>query len=190
MQISFIKYLKSSLVKDTFIYTITDAIGKAIAFLILPLISYYLSPDELGVATNFSVLTSIVTLLAGLAIVNSLPYFFYEQTKEQNRSLISNLLILCFICCIGLLALTLIFNVTIFNYLKLDIGIQALAILYVFATLINSTSLLLFRLEDKAKTFAKYQITFIILHCLLVILFVIIFKLEGKGKYILKYVRQ
>lgn len=182
MQISFIKYLKSSLVKDTFIYTITDAIGKAIAFLILPLISYYLSPDELGVATNFSVLTSIVTLLAGLAIVNSLPYFFYEQTKEQNRSLISNLLILCFICCIGLLALTLIFNVTIFNYLKLDIGIQALAILYVFATLINSTSLLLFRLEDKAKTFAKYQITFIILHCLLVILFVIIFKLEGKGK--------
>lgn len=182
MEISIIKYLKSSLVKDTFIYTLTDAIGKAIGFLILPLISYYLSPDELGVATNFSVLTSIVTLLAGLAIVNSLPYFFYEQTKEQNRSLISNLLILCFICCIGLLVLTLIFNVTIFNYLKLDIGIQSLAILYVFATLINNTSLLLFRLEDKAKTFAKYQITFIILHCLLVILFVIVFKLEGKGK--------
>ena len=69
---------KNPLVKDTFIYTTTDAIGKGVAFLLLPLVSFYVSPEELGIATNFVVLTSIMTLLGGMAVVNSLPYFYYE----------------------------------------------------------------------------------------------------------------
>lgn len=49
----------STLVKETFVYTATDAIGKGVSFIILPIVSYYIPPDELGIVTNFSVLVTI-----------------------------------------------------------------------------------------------------------------------------------
>lgn len=177
-----IEKFKTSLVKETFIYTATEAFGKAIGFLLLPFVSYYISPDELGIATNFSVLTSIVTLLAGQAVVNAIPYFFYEQTKADNKKMLSNLLISCCAICTFLFLVVFIFNPIIENYLKLNPFLQLFAIVTVVAGLINSVSLILLRLENKSVSFAKLQICQIILHCLAVIVFVILSKLGGIGK--------
>lgn len=174
--------MNKDLVKDTFIYTATDTFGKAIGFLLLPLVSFYLSPDELGIATNFTVLTSIVTLLAGEALVNSLPYFFYEQNKKQNTKLISNLLIMCTIACLCFLLLLLCIQKLIFQHIKIDITFQALAILSVFLHLFSNANFILLRLENKARQFASIQLVQIFFHCFFVILFVIIWKLGGKGK--------
>lgn len=174
--------LKSSLIKDTFIYTATDAIGKAISFILLPFVSYFLPPNELGIATNFSVLTSIVILIAGLALVNSLPYFYYERTHEENKTLVSNLLILSFSICIILLISICIFNSFIYKCLKLNFQYQLLSVLYVFCSLVCNTDLLLFRLEEKPKSFALYQIIQIVLNCIMVVLFVIVLRGGGYGK--------
>ena len=78
-----LKGRKKALVRETFVYTATDAFGRAMGFILLPFVSFYMPPDELGIATNFTVLTTIITLLAGQAVVNALPYFFYEQSKEE-----------------------------------------------------------------------------------------------------------
>ncbi len=173
---------KKALVKETFIYTATDAIGRAMGFLLLPFVSYYMPPDELGVATNYTVLTTIITLLAGQAVVNSLPYFFYEQNKDENKKMVSNLLFICVICCVCLLCLIVFLNNIIYIYMKLDARFQLLASLTVLSGLINSTSLILMRLENKPFNFAKLQLIQILLHCSTVILFVIILKWGGAGK--------
>ena len=44
--------LKNSLLKETFMYTATDAVSKALSFILLPFVSFYLVPDELGIATK------------------------------------------------------------------------------------------------------------------------------------------
>ena len=176
------KKLKNPLVRDTFIYTLTDSIGKGVGFLLLPLVSFYVPPDELGIATNFVVLTSILSLLGGLAVVNSLPYFYYEQTQEQNKCLVSNLLLICLSLC-GLLAIFDVCLCTIVeNYLKLDPYLQLYAILCVTCTLINGASFQLMRLQDKPYWFAGIQLVQTALHCILVFLFVVALKWGGAGK--------
>ena len=65
-----LSFLHKTLVKETFVYTLTDVIGKAMSFILLPIVSFFMPPMELGIATNFTVLTTLITLLAGLAIVN------------------------------------------------------------------------------------------------------------------------
>lgn len=181
MKISF-DILKKSLVKETFIYTATDMVGKAMSFILLMLISYYLPPDELGIATNFTVLTQLVVLLSGLAIVNSLPYFFYEQNDQENLSMVSNLLFICLSLCLSVGIIFLLFNDYIYDHLQLDVHIQCYSIVFVFCNLVSQTDLLLFRLENRPKQFAVLQIIQILLHATIVLLFVIGFKKGGLGK--------
>lgn len=170
------------LIRDTLVYTVTDGIGKAISFILLPILSYYLSPEGLGLATNFTVFTSIVNLLAGQAILNALQYFYYEQTKEQNAILVSNLIWMTIIACLCLAIIALLWSNLIFNYLQLDLTFQLLTFPFALAFVLTNINLQLLRLEDKPKSFAIYQIVQIALHCLLVVLFVIIWKQDGEGK--------
>lgn len=173
---------KKNIFKETIVYTATDIVGKAMGFILLPVVSYYMSPEELGIATNFAVIAQLVLLLAGLALVNSLPYFFYEQDRAENNLLVSNLLMLCTALC-GILAITILFcHQYVYDYLQLDLRIQLLSIFFVLGNLVSQTNLVLLRLENKAKHFAYLQIVQIILHALLVLLFVVIMRGGGVGK--------
>lgn len=171
-----------SLIKETFIYTATDMTGKAMAFILLPIVSYYMSPADLGIATNFTVLAQLVILLAGMAVVNSLPYFFYEQEQKENNLLVTNLLLLCGFLCIVLTLLLVLFHELVYSYLQLDFQVQLLSVFFVLGSLITQTNLVLLRLENKAKRFAYLQVAQIVLHALMVVLFVIVLKGGGIGK--------
>ncbi len=171
-----------SLLKDTALYTLTDAVGKAMSFLLLPLVSNYLLPEQLGMATNFTVVATIVSLLAGLAIVNSLPYFFYEQTKAENRRLISNILVLTLTMCLVLGIGIGLCNSFVQQLLQIDLGIQLMAVGYVVLTIVCNISMQLYRLEEKPYKFALFQLAQIALMCTLVLLFVVGFKWGGRGK--------
>lgn len=176
--------VRSSLLRDTFVYTATDMLGKAMSFLLIPFLSYYLPPEELGIATNFSVLTSILTLLSGLAIVNSVPYFYYEQSRDENSRLVSNLLYLITILCSLFGLAFMLLTKQISEYLYLDVVIQFISVIFVYTSLICQTSLILLRLEEKPNHFFVLQLCQILLHTFLVILFVIWLREGGKGKIV------
>ena len=160
----------------------TDVIGKAMSFVLLPIVSYFLPPSELGIATNFTVLTTLIILLAGLAIVNSIPYFFYEQEKDENISLISNLLALCLGLSLVVGAVAACFSQQIYDHLQLDLHIQMLGVVFVIASMISNINLTLLRLENNPKHFAVLQIVQIVLHAVFVVLFVIVLRGGGVGK--------
>lgn len=173
---------RNSLVKETLVYTITDVIGKAMSFVLLPIVSFYMPPEELGIATNFTVLTNLIVLLAGLALVNSLPYFFYEYKQDQIVLMVSSLFLLCTVLCFIVGAIIVVFNGLFNRFLQLNLSIQFLSIIYVYGSLIAQINLVLLRLENKAKQFAAYEMLQIVLHASLVVLFVIILHGGGIGK--------
>ena len=174
--------LNNSLIRETLIYTVTDVIGKAMSFVLLPIVSFYMPPEEFGLATNFTVITTLVSLFAGLAVVNSLPFFFYEQGKDENNLMISSLLMLCTIFCVGLAVIIVLLNNVVYHFLQLSLSVQLLGVIYVIGMLISQSSLLLMRLENKPRQFAYLQIFQIVFHTFAVLFFVILLRGGGVGK--------
>ena len=58
---------QSSLLKNSFIYVVTDGINNAIPFVLLPLISRYLTPADYGIVSNYNVLIQILSVFVYLA---------------------------------------------------------------------------------------------------------------------------
>lgn len=174
--------IKNPIYKNTFIYACSDGITKALSFIVLPFISYYLVPEQLGIVANFDVLQSILMLLAGQAVVNALPYFYYERSKREVAILITNLFFIILIA-------NILFSVVIFcsygiieRYLSIGVSLQLLTIVSVLTTLLSSMSLILYRLEDKPYVFLKLQILQSVTQLTLLIYMVIYLRLEANGK--------
>lgn len=172
----------NKLMKQTFIYTVSDCISKGFSFLILPFLSYYISPEQMGIVSNFEVLQNILTLLAGIVMVNGIPYFYYGKTKEERAELISNLIFLNIFIFFLLFLISLIFQSYLIQILNLNKPIFLLSYIIVPVNLVTSASSILFRLEEKPLKFATYNLSFVLLQAILLLILVMYFKWEALGK--------
>ena len=173
---------RKTLLGNALIYILSDGITKALSFLILPFVSFYLIPEQLGIAANFDVLQSILMLLAGQAIVNALPYFYYDRSREEIGLLVSNLLFIIIavnLCC--LIIILLIYGL-IDEYLHIGLFLQLLTLISVIANLLLSINLILYRLEEKPFVFLKLQLLQSLIYVFLLILLVVCLRKEALGK--------
>lgn len=178
----FLKRFFNPVAKQAFIYTATDAISKGISFLVIPFISYYLSPDQLGIAANFEVLQSIVILLAGLVVVNGLPYFYYDRDKQAFALFVSNLIMVFTVLTLLLGIICVFLSSLITEKLQLTLAMQGLVFVVVLSQLLSSTNTIIFRLEEKPIAFGVIQISQTILVVLFLVVFVVNMRMEAMGK--------
>lgn len=178
----FLKRVLNPVAKQTFIYTATDAISKGISFLVIPFMSYYLTPDQLGIAANFEVLQSIVILLAGLVVVNGLPYFYYERDKQAFALFVSNLIMVFTVLTLLLGIICLFLSSLITEKIQLTLAMQGLVFVVVLSQLLSSTNTIIYRLEEKPIAFGIIQINQTILVVLFLVVFVVNMKMGAMGK--------
>lgn len=173
---------RKTLLGNALIYILSDGITKALSFLILPFVSFYLIPEQLGIAANFDVLQSILMLLAGQAIVNALPYFYYDRSREEIGLLVSNLLFIIIAVNLCFLIIILLIYGLIDEYLHIGLFLQLLTLISVIANLLLSINLILYRLEEKPFVFFKLQLLQSLIYVFLLILLVVCLKKEALGK--------
>ncbi|NDV69012.1 lipopolysaccharide biosynthesis protein [Dysgonomonas sp. 25] len=177
-----ISILSRPLIKNSFIYVVTDGINKAIPFLLLPIITYYIIPSEYGLITNFNVLVQILSVFCYSSTLAALPARFYRLDGEQIKKYVSNMLILNTLITILVLFLLLLFNQFIEVKLKISLLFQIGAIILVWSASITNVNLVLWRCEERAFAFGKYQISQSLLNAITTIVFVIICLLGWKGR--------
>lgn len=70
---------------DSLLFALMNVGTKLIAFLMLPIYTHYLSPDELGVIENIDAIVSILTFLIIFGTDSALAYFFYSTDNLALR---------------------------------------------------------------------------------------------------------
>ncbi|PKP20985.1 MAG: hypothetical protein CVU05_07755, partial [Bacteroidetes bacterium HGW-Bacteroidetes-21] len=117
-----IKMLNIKFIKSLSIFTLANVINAAIPFLLLPVLTYYLSPADFGIISMFQVLLTILLPFAGYNSESSVIRYYYEKDKYNYSSFISNAL---YLILIGALVLVPVFFFFHEEIIRLLFGAEA-----------------------------------------------------------------
>src|SRR5690606_18660157 len=103
--------LKANFFKGFAIYLGSSVINKAIPFLLLPILTKYLTPEEYGVLAIYQVMISFVMPLIGMNMQNNITRNFFSRSKEFVAQIIFNMLV---VLTIASIAITFIVSVYLY----------------------------------------------------------------------------
>jgi O-antigen/teichoic acid export membrane protein len=174
--------LNHSLFKSSVLYTVTDAINKAVPFLLLPLLTHYLLPAEYGIVSNYNIYIYILSIFVGLNLAGVVGVNYYKIGKEELAELMFNVLLLILIsfciCMIGVWA----FQSPIQTFLPIPFLYIISATAIALGQSITAINLVFWQLEDHPFYFGIYQILQTLLNLVLTIVFLVVFKWGWEGR--------
>lgn len=175
-------FFHSSLLKNSFVYVVTDGINNAIPFVLLPLISRYLTPADYGIVSNYNVLIQILSVFVYFATAGIIPVMFFKTDKEDLKLYISNIIILDTILSVLSLLIIVGFTFVITENLGFSILYQIFAVISVWFTAVSYLNLILWRCEEAPVKFGIFQISQSSLNAVTTVLFVILLLLSWQGR--------
>lgn len=149
----------SSLFRHSAIYLITEGVNKAIPFIILPIISYYLTPSDYGILTNYNVITQILAVFCYSITTVIIPVMYYKLERNEVKNLISNIVILNSIIGIILLLVILSASRTIEQATSVSVIFQIIAIVSTLFASFTQVNLTLWRCEERPFSFGLFHIS-------------------------------
>ena len=162
--------------KDLLTYGLGAALVKFISFLLIPIYANRFSTYDYGILTFLQLFATILEWFLGLQIFSGMWRYYYELDGENQIKLVKSSF--GFSTIINLAILTLAIIVTQFPIIK-SLGYNHLLIIVLVASFVGyfaDQGVSILRLQRKATTFLKLNVSHALLYFLLVILFVVFFR--------------
>jgi O-antigen/teichoic acid export membrane protein len=146
------------ILKNSAVYLGSSLINKAIPFLLLPILTNYLSPQEYGLLSIFQILITFYNPIVGMAINTNIAKNYFNYGKEELGTLVGNIFLVLFASTSLIFAITFLgtlFQETIFSIPR---GwVRAMPLLS-FMFMINMVNLTILRMEERAILYGVYEI--------------------------------
>ncbi|HEK22125.1 MULTISPECIES: lipopolysaccharide biosynthesis protein [unclassified Mucilaginibacter] len=152
------KIIKHPLFRASIVYTLTDAINKAIPFLLLPVLTYYLTPADFGITTNYNIYVNILTVFVSLSINGAFSVSFFKMSKQEASVYLSSMMVLIFLSFLAFCGITFLLSGSIKAFIPIATTYIIAGAVVSFGQCITAINLDLWRLQDKALTFGLYEI--------------------------------
>lgn len=174
---------KSKLLQSFSVYIGSTVLNSAIPFFLLPVFTKYLTPEDYGYVSLFTVVNSFLLPLIGFSSIGSVSREYFNQ-KEINFSKILGNTIILYLFSIPLLLITLL----ILSQFSNSFGIPKIILFYgftfsIFAFLTNAF-LAVWQASSKSKGYGLFQISNTLLNATLSLLLVVAFLKGYKGRII------
>ena len=154
-------------------YFVTTIINQALPFLILPIITRYISPAEYGNLALFSLYLALSNSLCGASVPTVISKFFFNTEKEYIASIIGNsILIIAFLSLITMF-LILILSAFMQSFLELPLVWLILIPLTSFAFILLSMGLTVMTNTQSVLTFSKHQIGNTVINIIISIILIV-----------------
>lgn len=146
------------MIRNSIIFTLLELINKAVPFLLLPILTRYLSPDDYGVIASFTALVSFLGIFIGLSAHGAIDANYFKLKKEQVGIYIFNVLIVLLSITVIALVTIIIYNDLIMNKLNIPLEWQIVSIFVAVSQFITIINLSLWIIEQKPVPYGMYQL--------------------------------
>lgn len=172
------------IIKNSSIYLGSSVINKMIPFLLLPIMTKYLSPKEFGILSIYLILISFYSAFIGMAIQTNISKNFFKVSKEDLSLLIGNILII--LTTTFTIYLILTYFITFFFDDVFSISSKwLLAIPFISVMMmINEINTTILRNEQRAYIFGVFEISNTLIKMSLTVLFLVVFSLSWYSQVI------
>jgi len=174
--------LNNKLFADSFVYVLTDIINASLPYFLLPILTYYITPNQYGKLAVFNSLVSVLIVLIGQGIINLLSVNFYKNDKSKFKKFVFNMLLIINIASVLMFLCILIFKDFINIQSSLDYKWFIVSLVLSYFNLISSLYLTILILERKPKIFGIFQISVTLIKFAFSLLFVVYLLLSWKGR--------
>ena len=166
------------LIKNSIIYLSSSILSKAIPFLLLPIMTKYLSPEEYGILSIYLILISFYSAFVEMNIQVNISKNFFKTSKEDLSLVIGNILIIVSLTFSIYLILTYFITLFFDNIFSIPSEwILAIPFICVMLT-INTINTTILRNEQRAYMFGIFEISNTFIKMSLTILFLVVFSLS------------
>jgi O-antigen/teichoic acid export membrane protein len=176
------KIFKSSLFQSAGIYGVSNALNSAIPFLLMPVLTRYMSQSDYGIVAMFAVILSFISPFTGLSIHGAIQRQYYEREKINLPVYVTNCLLIL-ICSSVVVFFVFYFFAEpiskITSFPKRWIWVVIVISIAQFITLIN---LSIWQVQLKARTYGAYQIVQTLINVGLTVWFVVGLGMAWQGR--------
>jgi len=179
---AFLENLKKKLLKGFAIYLGSSVINKAIPFLLLPILTRYLSTGEYGILAIYQVIISFSDTIIGMRTKSNIARNFFKHSKEYVAKIVFNMLLLLWISStIALIIITLyiflggnLFNIP-------EKWLYALPLI-AFMNMVNGFNLAILRNRKRALEYGAFEISRTVVDLSVSILLIVVYAYGWQGR--------
>ena len=171
------------MIKSAFIYLFAGILNKAIPFLLLPVLTRYLTVEDYGILSVFQVLLAFVVPVVGMNMQSNITRNYAKKSREEMALLIGNLIIVL-VCTV---VIAEVFFVLYFTFQDALFGITSFWILMLppvaGLNIVNQFNTTILRNQERAAAFGVFQIINTVINLTVSLLLIVGFGLgwEGRG---------
>lgn len=174
--------MTKKLFKDSFVYILGDVLNKAVPFFMLPVLTRYLTPEDYGIISVFTVLVSILAVFTGLSIHGAINANFFKMQKNELKIFIGNCLIILHISTVIVCIVVYLLHPAILERLALEVEWLVVATVLAFAQFLTTINLLLWMAEQRPIPYSVYQLSQTFIVAVLSLLLIIGFGMKWEGQ--------
>jgi len=177
---------KKKVIENSILYTISTVLVKGIGFILLPIYTLFISPEQYGVinlATNF---INVAIFIVGFSLYAAVLRFYIDYRDEPNklRKFYGTLIIFILFSGVGFLVISLIFRNWLTTILFKGVPFFPIVLITIITVIFTSFHTIhqnIFRSMQRGKTLTKINLTVFSLQVTLNIIFISIFRLGAFG---------
>ena len=170
------------MLKNLSIYTLTSLLNSGIPFLLLPILTLYLQPEEFGKLALFQVILMFCLPFVNVNIHGAINVSYFQLDKERFSQYVSSAILI--LCISFFIVMSLFYFFSNLVYEKLNFPPFWLLLIPVFALLqsIYMITLTIYQAQEKAFKYAKFLIGNTIVNFSVSLIFIVYLGLSWEGR--------
>jgi len=183
-QLMFKRIINSSLLSGSAVYLFSNILAAAIPFVLLPILTRYLTPAEYGQVAIFQTLLAGLGAFIGISAQGSAGVKYYDDhlSKPELKYFIGN----CFLVLVATTAFAflvgVIFRRSLSEWLALDTQWLLLSVVVSSATFVVTMRMGQWQVRKQAKNYGAFQVSQSLINMLLSLLLVVYFLQGASGR--------